>query len=132
MQRVQVLKSGKFKFIKNVKGGAKPKAKKAAAKPRGKAKRTSPGRSTTMARRKSSLPNRIINFALFMLAFSRPLSLIARSPSIGSINTILNEACFGLQSGKLDVAAGGRMYAPMLGAFILFEAKKMAMKKFRF
>ncbi len=128
---VNVLKSGKFRFIKNVKGAAKPKAKKA-AKPRGKARRTSPGRRKTMARRKQSLPSRLINFALFMLAFSRPISLLIRSPSQGSIDTILNEASFGLAKGKLDLAAGGRMYAPVLGAFFLFEVKKMARQKFRF
>ncbi len=130
-QRVNVLKSGKFKFIKNVKGGAKPKARKAAT-PRGKAKRTSPGRRKTMARRKMSLPNRAINFALFLLAFARPLSLLIRSPSMGSIDTIINEGSLGLTKGKLDLAAAGRFYGPVAAAFILFEVKKMAKQKFRF
>lgn len=138
-QRVNVLKSGKFKFIKNVKGGARPKAKKAAAKPRGKKARTSPGRRKPgMARKKSSLGNRIINFGLFLLAFSQPIRIAFSSVGAAEkIGVLTRQATFGLVRtlggrSKFDLNEGLQFYGPVAAAFALFEVKKMAMKKFRF
>ncbi len=136
MQRVQVLKSGKFKFIKNVKGGAKPKAKKAAAKPRGQARRTSPkkqGGTPRMARRKSSLPNRLVNVALLLLAFARPIQLFLGNAPDFAVKAIVRESTFGLaDGGKFNAQTGLQFYGPTIASFVLFEVKKMAMKKFRF
>ncbi len=134
-QRVNVLKSGKFKFIKNVKGGAKPKAK-TAAKPRGKARRTSPkkqGGTPRMARRKSSLPNRLVNAALLLLAFARPIQLFLGNAPDFAVKAIVREATFGLaEGGKFNAQTGLQFYGPTIASFVLFEVKKMAMKKFRF
>ncbi len=136
MQRVNVLKSGKFKFIKNVKGAAKPKPAK--AKPRGKKARTSPGRRKTMARRKMSLPNRIINGALFALSFARPLAIMLGGGNFEQkARTIVSEATGGViaisgAKGKFDTGTALRFYGPAVAAFALFEVKKMAMQKFRF
>ncbi len=137
-QRVNVLKSGKFKFIKNVKGGAKS-PKKAAAKSRGKTRGTSPGRrNPRMAKRKSSLMNRVANALLLLLAFSQPIR-IAMGPgaAVTKVGTIVRQATFGLvrtQGGasKFDVNEGLQFYGPVVASFALFEVKKMAMKKFRF
>ncbi len=137
-QRVKVLASGKFKFIKNVKGAAKPKTRKTAAKPRGKARRTSPGRRKTMARRKMSLPNRIINAGLFALSFARPLAIILGGGNTEQkMRTIVSEATGGViaisgAKGKFDSGTALRFYGPAVAAFALFEVKKMAMQKFRF
>ncbi len=137
MQRVNVLKSGKFKFIKNVKGGARPKAKKVAAKPRGKARRTSPGRRQTMARRKMSLPNRLMNAALLLLAFARPISLFITRPTAQATAIIVAESTAGLvridgAKGRFNPQSAIQFYGPVIASFALFEVKKMAMKKFRF
>ncbi len=134
MQRVKVLASGKFKFIKNVKGGAKPKAKKTAAKPRGKARRTPSGRrNPRMAKRKSSMVNRVANLVLLLLTFARPIQIMTAQISTQSkIDTLVNEATAGLAKGRFDQAAALRFYTPVAAGFVLFEVKKMAMKKFRF
>ncbi len=130
MQRVKVLKSGQFRFIKNVKGGAKPKPAK--AKPRGKTRGTSPGRrNPKMARKKSSIVNRAVNLGLLLLGFSRVIELALRR----NFNGIVFEATAGMAGvggGKLNLPAAGRLYGPMIASFVLFEVKKMAMKKFRF
>ncbi len=139
MQRVQVLKSGKFKFIKNVKGKAAPKAKPK-AKPGGKANRTSPkkqGGTSRMARKKSSVVNRVANLALLLLTFATPIRLAL----LGQWGAIVFRSTGGLagnpQTGapptkKLDFARLGEFYGPVAAGLILFEVKKMAMKKFRF
>ncbi len=133
MQRVNVLKSGKFKFIKNVKGTATPKAKKAAAKPQGKKARTSPGRRKPMARRKTSMVNRLINLGLLAFAFSRPLAILFGGGfTATAINRVTLEATAGLAGGSFNKRLALQFYSPIAGAFVLFEIKKMAMKKFRF
>ncbi len=87
-----------------------------------------------MAKRKGSLPNRLMNFGLFLLAFSRPLTLLFGPGSMQQKTTrIINEATFNTAGGgKFDLSIGLRMYTPPIAAFALFEVKKMAMKKFRF
>ncbi len=129
MQRVQVLKSGKFKFIKNVKGGAKPKA---AAKPRGKASRTSPkkqGGTPRMARKKSSIVNRAFNLGLLLLAFAPAIDKLLRGAPIQSYVDLYTA---GLSKGRFSKEFAIQAYGPVAASFILFEVKKMAMKKFRF
>ncbi len=134
LQRVNVLKSGKFKFIKNVKGGAKPK--KTAAKPRGKTGRTSPkkqGGKPRMAKRKSSMVSRVINLALLALVFARPLQILFDGGNVaGKLDRLLTGATAGFNKGGLDKGAALQFYGPVAAGFILFEVKKMAMKKFRF
>ncbi len=130
MQRVQVLKSGKFKCIKNVKGAVKSKPK---ATPRGKARGISPkkqGGTPRMAKRKMSLVNRVANLGLFILAFS-PI-LLNLQATIARPERILDLYTAGLNRGKFDKQLAIRAYGPVAAAFILFEVKKMAMKKFRF
>ncbi len=86
-----------------------------------------------MARRKMSTVNRAINFGLFLLAFSRPISILIRKPSSAGAMDIVNEATGGLASGgKFNPAAVTTFYGPVAAAFVLFEIKKMAKQKFRF
>ncbi len=130
MQRVSVLKSGKFKFIKNVKGKAAPKAKPKAT-PRGKKARTSPGRSNPkMARRKTSMVNRVANLLLLLLAFQRPIQLMLGGQK--NVPRLIEEATAGFSTGGFNPRLAAQFYGPVGAAFILFEVKKMAMKKFRF
>ncbi len=133
MQRVNVLKSGKFKFIKNVKGKATPKAKPQ-AKPGGKKARTSPGRRKPMTNRKMSLPNRLANAGLFALAF---LPILRRIPmALGQPQQFIREVSViysgGLSEGKFNPQLAAEAYVPVAMAFVIFEIKKAAMKKFRF
>ncbi len=138
MQRVNVLKSGKFKFIKNVKGGAKPKAAK--AKPRGKTRGTSPTRRRNpgMAKKKSSLVNRVANLALFLLAFATPIQIFMSGAAMSTkIDRVIRGATFGVAGSiggtkAFSVQEGLQFYGPSIASFALFEVKKMAMKKFRF
>ncbi len=74
--------------------------------------------------------SKVINMAIIALGFARPLTLLIRSPSEGSINTILNEATFGLATGKLDLAAGARMYSPAGAAIGLGKLKQYLMRHF--
>ncbi len=86
-----------------------------------------------MARRKMSMVNRAINFGLFLLAFSRPISILIRKPNSAGAMDIVNEATGGLATGgKFNQAVALQFYGPMGAAFILFEVKKMAKQKFRF
>ncbi len=91
-----------------------------------------------MARRKMSLPNRIINAALFALAFARPLQILfGGGTGEQKARTIVSEATGGViaisgAKGKFDTGTALRFYGPVGAAFALFEVKKMAMKKFRF
>ncbi len=130
MQRVNVLKSGKFKFIKNVKGAARSKAKKGRATPRGKTRGTSPGRRKPMARRKTSMVNRVANLLLLLLAFQRPIQLMLGGQK--NVPRLIEEATGGFSTGAFNPRLAAQFYGPVGAAFILFEVKKMAMKKFRF
>lgn len=135
MQRVKVLKSGKFKFIKNVKGGAKPKVGKKAAKPRGKKARTSPGRrKPRMARKKSSMANRIANLLLLLLTFSPAINIAIKNiNNTPEIMRRLQLAYTGIgKDGTFAISRLAEGWAPVAVGFVLFEVKKMAMKKFRF
>ncbi len=86
-----------------------------------------------MARRKMSMPNRIINLALLALAFARPIQIfLAPIPMQAKLDTLLFDATAGLVRGSFDKDAALKMYGPVGAAFVLFEVKKMAMKKFRF
>ncbi len=81
-------------------------------------------------RGKQGIVSKGANTLLLLLTFIRPISLLIRSPSMGSIHTILNEATFGLVSGKLDLAAGARMYAPAGAAVGLGFLKSYALRHF--
>ncbi len=80
---------------------------------------------------KPKLLNRVINFGLFLLAFSRPLTILARSPNNipAAAQRIVKEAT---ADGGRDLPLAVRFYSPAIGSVVLFEVKKMAMKKFRF
>ncbi len=139
MQRVQVLKSGKFKFIKNVKGAARAKPK-ARTKPGGKARRTSPkkqGGTPRMANRKMSFGNRLINMGLLALAFLPVLqqipNLIANPKNaVGFLISRYSAGFIAPGPGKFVPAFAAEAYGPVGLAFILFEIKKHAKRKFRF
>ncbi len=134
MQRVNVLKSGKFKFIKNVKGGARAQ-KKAAAKPRGKARRTSPTRrrNPRMAKRKMRLGNRVANALLLLLTFSPAINIALTN--IGNTPELVRRlqlAYTGIgRDGSFKLSRLAEGWAPVAVGFVLFEVKKMAMQKFR-
>ncbi len=81
-------------------------------------------------RGKQSIVSKVANTLLLLLTFARPLSLLIRSPSMGSIDTIMNEATFGLMTGKLDLAAGARMYSPGAAAVGLGFLKSYALRHF--
>ncbi len=81
-------------------------------------------------RSKQGMVSKVANVLLLLLTFARPISLLIRSPSMGSIDTIMNEATFGLVSGKLDLAAGARMYAPGGAAVGLGMLKSYVLRKF--
>ncbi len=91
-----------------------------------------------MARRKMSLPNRLINAALFALAFANPIRILLGGGDLQrKTELLLLDATAGIvrpggKQGKFDAGIAGRMYGPIAAAFILFEVKKAAMKKFRF
>ncbi len=81
-------------------------------------------------RSKQGMVSKVANTLLLLLTFARPISLLIRSPSMGSIDTIMYEATFGLVSGKLDLAAGARMYTPAGAAVSLGYLKSYALKHF--
>ncbi len=81
-----------------------------------------------MARRKSSLVNRGINLGLLLLAF---MPAITRAFA-GNFNDITRLYTADLINGKFNKAFALEAYGPVAAAFVLFEVKKMAMKKFRF
>ncbi len=86
-----------------------------------------------MAKRKSSLPNRVANLLLLLLAFKRPIELAIA----GNIPQLMADVTLGATSPQGFSLASAktilpRMYGPVIAAFVLFEIKKMAMKKFRF
>ena len=88
-----------------------------------------------MARRKMSWPNRLINAGLFALAFARPIQILLGSESFTNKAKRIQEEAIGQTGGgappgNLQVLAN--FYGPVAAAFVLFEVKKMAMKKFRF
>ncbi len=81
-------------------------------------------------RSKQGLFSKAMNIALILLGFSRPIELLIRSPSVGSVNTIIREATFGLSEGKLDLKAGANLYSRGLAAVGLGTLKSYLMKKF--
>lgn len=86
-----------------------------------------------MARRKMSLANRVINAGLLALTFSPILArlpMLASNPQAGAAS-ILNIYTAGLSNGAFNPQAAAEAYGPPAAAFILFEIKKAAMKKFK-
>lgn len=86
-----------------------------------------------MGKRKMSLINRIINAGLLALTFAPILTrlpLIASNPSAGA-QSLLHIYTAGLVNGAFDPAAAAEAYGPPAAAFIIFEIKKAAMKKFK-
>ncbi len=79
-------------------------------------------------RRKSSLINRAINAGLLALAFKPALE----EAMAGNFDILLEGYTAGLSTGQFNKNTAARWYGPIAAAFILFEIKKMAMKKFRF
>jgi hypothetical protein len=70
--------------------------------------------------------NRLANFGLLLLAFKPALEEGLR----GNVDVIIEGYTAGLSKGRFSRAALMRWYGPVAAAFILFEVKKMAMKKF--
>lgn len=80
-----------------------------------------------------SVVNRLANVLLLGLAFSDAITL----GLAGRWGQIVYDYSAGFagnpqtgQSGAQDLAAGARAYGPLAAAFILAEAKKMALRKF--
>ncbi len=83
-----------------------------------------------MARRKTSMVNRVANVLLLLLAFSRPIQLMLGGRK--NIPRLVEEATAGFSTGGFNQRLAMQFYGPVAAGFILFEVKKMAMKKFRF
>ncbi len=85
-------------------------------------------------RSKQGLFSKAINAGLIALGFSRVLELIFTAAGRGgfgpTVQAISDEATFGLMQGKLDLAAGARMYLPAGAAAALGGIKSYALKKF--
>ncbi len=87
-----------------------------------------------MAKRKSSTINRVINLGLLALTFSHAIRLAIS----GQFQRIIEDYTLGLARSPPDLnpanikARAAVAYGPVAAGFILFEVKKMAMKKFRF
>ncbi len=87
-----------------------------------------------MAKRKSSIVNRGINFGLLLLTFSHAIRLAVE----GKFQRIIEDYTLGFARSPPDLnpvnikARAAAAYGPVAAGFILFEVKKMAMKKFRF
>ena len=74
--------------------------------------------------------NRAANLGLLLFAFSRPISMLLGG---ASIPFIVDEATAGFAGqGRFRKDFAIRFYGPVAAAFVLFEVKKMAMRKFRF
>lgn len=81
---------------------------------------------------RQSLMSKAMNAGLIVLGFSRPLQHLwafvsGRSDALESLQY---EATFGLSGGTLDLAAGGRMYAPAGSAAALGYLKSYLLRKF--
>lgn len=84
-------------------------------------------------RRKASLANRLINAGLFAFAFYPFIRMALRvATGRASMTDFTSLVTAGASVGQFDINNIMAAYGPTIGAFILFELKKMAMRKFRF
>jgi hypothetical protein len=82
-------------------------------------------------RRRPRLINRLINAGLLALAFKQPLErFLTQTPQVAATET-LKDVTGGLSTGKFDMNRAMLFWGPVITAFVLFEVKKMAMRKFR-
>ncbi len=84
---------------------------------------------------KQGLFSKLVNVAIIALGFSRPIFLFMTKPPINALDTIVNEASFGLASlsgteSKFDMKKGLRMYAPGGAAIGLGKLKQYLTKHF--
>ena len=78
--------------------------------------------------------SKVINGLLTALTFARPLQLLATVPLSRAIDSIIEEATFGLVRGgglsSFDLGRGLRMYSPAGAAAGLGFLKRYAMRHF--
>lgn len=83
---------------------------------------------------KQGIMSKIINIALIALSFARPLTQIMSGNTAYFTRTgggtLIHEATFGLASGKFDLQAGAKLYAPAGAAAALGFIKRYALRKF--
>ncbi len=85
-------------------------------------------------RRRQSLVSKAANVGLILLGLSRPLTIVFERLNAGApqfiAEDILDEATFGLSSGRFSLEKGLRMYGPGVAAAGLGKLKGYLMRHF--
>lgn len=85
-------------------------------------------------KRKQGVVSKVINGLLIALGFARPIQLLLNVPISRAIDSIIEEATFGLVRGgglaSFDLGRGLRMYSPAGAAAGLGYMKSYLMRKF--
>jgi hypothetical protein len=83
--------------------------------------------------RRPGLVNRLANAALLALAFAQPIRILMGSGTVNQkVDTLLAQATGGISKGRpFTLQEAMEFYGPVGLAFLLFEVKKMALRKVR-
>ena len=72
-------------------------------------------------RRRQGFASWLINIFTLILAFFRPIQILAANPHMAGLGYVADEASMGLLSGKFNKDYALRFYGPMAGA-LLFKS----------
>ena len=82
-------------------------------------------------RRRQGFTSWLINIFTLILAFFRPIQILAANPHMAGLGFVADEASMGLLSGKFNKDYALRFYGPMAGALLFKSVSSEIAKRAR-